>query len=187
VSRKAALRTEGRKLTVGLVGQFIERHGLDRQELSVFMRPDTKLFFSVSGRASSNLAKIETRSWQQFATNRMLLQRYRVSERELRFLKHYFSASSLLPKEYIALLVLIRDISETTTEHASGGRQQRVSLVKLQAAIEYLLDAIKLARSRPRRPEFAIRTLFPRRPSTARKRTPNLDRDTHNGADMTFR
>jgi hypothetical protein len=143
-----------RKLRTGFVGQLAATQGFAPRELSIQIRPDTTLFFSASNRASSNSAKTATGYWQQFAANRMLLKRYRVTERELRVLKHYFSASSLLPQEYIALLVLIRDISETSTDHAPAGSRRPVSLVQLQAAIEYLLDVIKLACSKRRKTGF---------------------------------
>jgi hypothetical protein len=83
----------------------------------------------------------------QLASDRVLLARYGVTDSELQFLERHFSGSSLLPQEYIAILMLTRGI-RARDEQASSLPDERPTLLEnLQAATESLLDAIKHARS----------------------------------------
>jgi len=50
-------------------------------------------------------------SWQRFIKNRELLNRYKVTDRELRTLEHLSLLGTVVSaKEFLAILTLIRDI-----------------------------------------------------------------------------
>jgi hypothetical protein len=62
-------------------------------------------------RTKPETPKKATPSWQGFIKNHKLLARYRVTDRELRSLEHLsFLGTVRSPKEFLAILTLIRDI-----------------------------------------------------------------------------
>ncbi len=164
-SHLAMIENGQRKPSLKLVGRLAERLGLNPQQLLVVARPETKPFITATNSESTNRTRTTTGSWQQFINDRALLKRYQATARELQVLKRHFSGSSLSAKEYIAILVLLRDVSERNGNghFLSVGCQQRTSLEHLQAAAETLLDAIKLSRSKRRNSktrQITLRTLL---------------------------
>src|SRR6266566_4146367 len=110
----AMIESGRRKPSLKLIVRLADKLRLDAQQLLVRVRAETRPLITANGSGSTNKARAATGSWQQFINNSALLKHYRVTERELQILKRRFSESLLSAKQYVALLVLIRDIPETS-------------------------------------------------------------------------
>jgi len=107
-SHVAFIESGRRKPSLKLVARLADILGFDRQNLLILSHPEAKDLITE--------AKQETRpkpapSWQRFVSNRELLARYNVMDRELRALENLsFLGTVRTSKEFLAILTLIRDI-----------------------------------------------------------------------------
>lgn len=107
-SHVAFIESGRRKPSLKLVARLADILGFDRQNLLILSHPEAKDLITE--------AKQETRpkpapSWQRFVSNRELLARYNVTDRELRALENLsFLGTVRTSKEFLAILTLIRDI-----------------------------------------------------------------------------
>jgi hypothetical protein len=85
--------------------------GVDPEELLVLVHPEVKALLAEPHFEPSRKS---APSWQRFIKDHTLLARYHVTKRELRALEHLSLLGAVLsPKEFLAILTLIRDIPET--------------------------------------------------------------------------
>jgi transcriptional regulator with XRE-family HTH domain len=107
-SHIAFIESGRRKPSLKLVGRLADTLGLDRQTLLILAHPETK---ELIAEAKPEKVRKASPSWQRFIKNRELLNRYNVTDRELRTLEHLsFLGSVVSAKEFLAILTLIRDI-----------------------------------------------------------------------------
>jgi transcriptional regulator with XRE-family HTH domain len=97
-----------RKPSLKLLGRLADILGLDRQNLLILAHPEAKDLITA---AQPDKVRKTSPSWQRFVTNRELLNRYKVTDRELRTLEHLSLLRTVISaKEFLAILTLIRDI-----------------------------------------------------------------------------
>ena len=107
-SHVAFMESGRRKPSLKLVGRLADTLGLDRQNLLILAHPEAK---ELVAEAKPEKKQQTSPSWQRFIKNRELLNRYNVTDRELRTLEHLSLLGTLVSaKEFLAILTLIRDI-----------------------------------------------------------------------------
>ena len=107
-SHIAFIESGRRKPSLKLVGRLADLLSLDRQDLLILAHPEAKELIAES---KPEQPKKANPVWQRFINNKELLARYHVSARELRALENVaFLGSVRSPKEFLAILTLIRDI-----------------------------------------------------------------------------
>ena len=107
-SHVAFIESGRRKPSLKLIARMADILGLDRQNVLVLAHPEAKELISAP---QSDSHKKATPGWQKFINNQELLARYHVTNRELRALEQLsFLGSVHSPKEFLAILTLIRDI-----------------------------------------------------------------------------
>src|ERR1700758_184620 len=80
-SHVAFMESGRRKPSLKLVGRLADTLGLDRQTLLILAHPETK---ELIAEAKPDKVRKASPSWQRFIKNRELLNRYNVTDRELR-------------------------------------------------------------------------------------------------------
>jgi|SRR5579872_3907449 len=107
-SHIAFIESGHRKPSLKLVGRLADTLGLDRQNLLILAHPEAKeLIAEEKPEKKQNTSP----SWRRFIENRELLNRYNVTDRELRTLEHLSLLGTVgSAKEFLAILTLIRDI-----------------------------------------------------------------------------
>ena len=107
-SHIAAIERGHRMPSLKLVGRMADTLGFDRQNLLILAHPELKELIAA---AKSEEKRMTSPSWQRFIENRELLNRYNVTDRELRVLEHLSLLGTVdSAKEFLAILTLIRDI-----------------------------------------------------------------------------
>ena len=107
-SHIAFIESGRRKPSLKLIRRLADTLGLDRQNLLILAHPEAK---ELVAEAKPEKMPKTSPSWQRFIKNRELLNRYNVTERELRTLEHLsFLGSVVSAKEFLAILTLLRDI-----------------------------------------------------------------------------
>jgi len=107
-SHVAFMESGRRKPSLKLVGRLADILGLDRQNLLILAHPEAK---ELVAEAKPEKMLKTSPSWQRFIKNRELLNRYNVTDRELRTLEHLsFLGTVVSTKEFLAILTLLRDI-----------------------------------------------------------------------------
>ena len=107
-SHIAFIESGRRKPSLKLVGRLADALGLERQTLLILAHPEAKQLIA---EAKPENKRNTSPSWQRFIDNRELLNRYNVTERELRTLEHLSLLGTVVSaKEFLAILTLIRDI-----------------------------------------------------------------------------
>jgi transcriptional regulator with XRE-family HTH domain len=107
-SHIASIERGDRMPSLKLVGRMADTLGLDRQNLLILTHPETKELIT---EAKPEQKQQTSLSWQRFIENRELLNRYNVTDRELRTLEHLSLLGTVgSAKEFLAILTLIRDI-----------------------------------------------------------------------------
>jgi len=107
-SHVAFMESGHRKPSLKLVGRLADTLGLDRQNLLILAHPEAK---ELVAEAKPEKMPKTSPSWQRFIKNRELLNRYKVTDRELRTLEHLSLLGTVVSaKEFLAILTLIRDI-----------------------------------------------------------------------------
>ena len=97
-----------RKPSLKLVARLAEVLDLDRQNLLIQAHPEAKVLID---QAKPEERRKTSPSWRRFIENKQLLLRYNVTDRELRALEGLsFLGTVESPKEFLAILTLIRDI-----------------------------------------------------------------------------
>jgi transcriptional regulator with XRE-family HTH domain len=110
-SHVAFIESGRRKPSLKLVARLADTLGVDRQSLLILAHPEAE---SLLAKAKPGTPSKAPPSWQRFIKNRELLACYHVSERELRALEHLSLLGTVRsPKEFLAILTLIRDIPST--------------------------------------------------------------------------
>jgi transcriptional regulator with XRE-family HTH domain len=111
-SHIAFIETGRRRPSLKLIARIADALGVNRQELLVLAHPEVKALLA------EPLLEPSTKtasSWQRFITDHALLARYHVTKRELQALEHLcLLGTALSAKEFLAILMLIRDIPEPT-------------------------------------------------------------------------
>jgi transcriptional regulator with XRE-family HTH domain len=108
----AAIERGQYKLPLKLLGRLADNLGFDRQNLLILAHPEFK---ELIAQAKSEQKRETSPSWQRFVENRELLNRYKVTNRELRALEHLSLLETVISaKEFLAILILIRDIPSNT-------------------------------------------------------------------------
>ena len=107
-SHVAFIESGCRKPSLRLIARMADILGLDRQDVLILAHPEAKeLINEPKGNPHKNAAP----GWQKFINNQELLVRYHVTNRELRALEQLSLLGSVRsPKEFLAILTLIRDI-----------------------------------------------------------------------------
>jgi transcriptional regulator with XRE-family HTH domain len=91
-----------------LVGRLADTLGFERQTLLILAHPEFK---ELIAETKPEQKRKTSPSWQRFIENRELLNRYNVTDRELRTLEHLSLLGTVISaKEFLAILTLIRDI-----------------------------------------------------------------------------
>ena len=107
-SHIAFMESGHRKPSLKLLGRLADTLGLDRQNLLILAHPEAK---ELVAEAKPEKMQKTSPSWRRFTDNRELLNRYNVTDRELRTLEHLsFLGTVVSAKEFLAILTLIRDI-----------------------------------------------------------------------------
>ena len=107
-SHVAFIESGRRKPSLKLIARMADILGLDRQNVLVLAHPDAK---ELINEPQPDNNKKAAPGWRKFINNQELLARYHVSNRELRVLEELsFLGSVQSPKEFLAILTLIRDI-----------------------------------------------------------------------------
>lgn len=107
-SHVAFIESGRRKPSLKLVGRLADALGLDRQNLLILAHPEAK---ELIAETKPEQKRKTSPSWQRFIENRELLNRYNVTQRELRTLEHLSLLGTVVSaKEFLAILTLIRDI-----------------------------------------------------------------------------
>jgi transcriptional regulator with XRE-family HTH domain len=107
-SHVAFIESGRRRPSLKLVGRLADALGLDRQNLLILAHPEAKQLIA---EAKPEKKRKTSASWQRFTENRELLNRYNVTERELRTLEQLSLLGTVVSaKEFLAILTLIRDI-----------------------------------------------------------------------------
>ncbi len=107
-SHIAFIERGNRKPSLKLVARLADTLGLDRQNLLILAHPEVK---ELIAKAKPEQKRKTSPSWQRFVENRELLNRYNVTDRELRTLEHLTLLGTVVSaKEFLAILTLIRDI-----------------------------------------------------------------------------
>ena len=109
-SHLALIERGGRKPSLRLVARIADSLGLERQDVLFLARPEARVLLF---RMESEPQKKPPLSWQRFIEHRALLERYHVTKRELQVLEHLsLLGTAISAKEFLAILMLIRDIPE---------------------------------------------------------------------------
>ena len=104
----AFIESGRRKPSLKLVARLADILGLDRQDVLVLAHPEAK---ELINEPKSDAQKKVTPGWQKFIKNEELLAGYHVTHRELQALEQLSLLGSVRsPKEFLAILTLIRDI-----------------------------------------------------------------------------
>jgi transcriptional regulator with XRE-family HTH domain len=107
-SHVAFIESGRRKPSLKLIRRLADALGLDRQNLLILAHPEAK---ELIAEAKPEKVRKTSPSWQRFIENQELLNRYNVTDRELRTLEHLsFLGTVVSAKEFLAILTLIRDI-----------------------------------------------------------------------------
>ena len=107
-SHVAFIESGRRKPSLKLLGRLADALGLDRQHLLILAHPEAK---ELIAEAMPEQKRKTSPSWQRFIENRELLNRYNVTQRELRTLERLSLLGTVVSaKEFLAILTLIRDI-----------------------------------------------------------------------------
>jgi transcriptional regulator with XRE-family HTH domain len=107
-SHIALIERGERKPSLKLVGRLADILGFDRQNFLILAHPEAK---ELIAEAKPEQKRKTSPSWQRFIENRELLNRYNVTDRELRALEHLSLLGTVVSaKEFLAILTLIRDI-----------------------------------------------------------------------------
>jgi len=107
-SHVAFIESGRRKPSLKLIRRLADTLGLDRHNLLILAHPEAK---ELIAEAKPEQMRKTSPSWQRFIENRGLLNRYNVTDRELRTLEHLsFLGTVVSAKEFLAILTLIRDI-----------------------------------------------------------------------------
>jgi transcriptional regulator with XRE-family HTH domain len=107
-SHIVAIESGHRKPSLKLVARLADALGFDRQNLLILAHPELKELIT---EAKWEKKQKTSPSWQRFIANRELLNRYNVTDRELRALEHLsFPGTVVSAKEFLAILTLMRDI-----------------------------------------------------------------------------
>jgi transcriptional regulator with XRE-family HTH domain len=107
-SHVAFIESGRRKPSLKLVARLADVLGLDRQDLLFQAHPEAKELIVL---AEPEERRKTSLSWQRFIENKQLLDRYNVTDRELRALENLsFLGTVRSAKEFLAILTLIRDI-----------------------------------------------------------------------------
>ena len=107
-SHIAFIESGRRKPSLKLIARLADVLGIDRQRLLILVRPEAKELISEP--------KVEKRrkpmpSWQRFIKNRELLDRYHVTDDELRILENVsLLGTAVSAGDFLAILMLIRDV-----------------------------------------------------------------------------
>jgi transcriptional regulator with XRE-family HTH domain len=102
-SHVAYIEAGQRYPSISVVGRIADRLGFDPWELFLAFNPEVRRFFEHRRRARA--AKPKKGAWEQFASNRILLRRYRVTPRELSMLKQVSSLQHFTRPDYFLLLL----------------------------------------------------------------------------------
>jgi transcriptional regulator with XRE-family HTH domain len=95
-----------RRPSLELTARIADTLSVERQELLFAAYPDAKELLRP---ANGTLPKKSSRSWLSFIKNRALLASYHVSEHELQVLAPSLSGISLSSKQFLAILLLMRN------------------------------------------------------------------------------
>ena len=107
-SHVAFIESGRRKPSLKLVARLADVLDLDRQDLLIRAHPEAK---ELIDQAKPEERRKTSPSWRRFIENKQLLLRYNVTDRELRALEGLsFLGTVQSPKEFLAILTLIRDI-----------------------------------------------------------------------------
>jgi transcriptional regulator with XRE-family HTH domain len=104
----AFIESGRRRPSLKLVARLADILGLDRQTLFILAHPEARELIS---QAKPEKRADGSHSWRRFIKDQQLLARYYVTDRELRALENLsFLGTVDSPKEFLAILTLIRDI-----------------------------------------------------------------------------
>jgi transcriptional regulator with XRE-family HTH domain len=107
-SHVAFIESGRRKPSLKLVARLADILGLDRQNLLILAHPEAEALID---EVPLEPPRKGVPSWQRFVKNHELLARYHVTDRELRALEQLSLLGTVRsPKEFLAILTLIRDI-----------------------------------------------------------------------------
>jgi DNA-binding XRE family transcriptional regulator len=107
-SHIAFIESGRRKPSLKLAARLADTLRLDRQHVLILAHPEAKEFIV---EAKPEQKRKTSRSWQRFIENRELLNRYNVTDRELRMLEQLSLLGTVVSaKAFLAILTLIRDI-----------------------------------------------------------------------------
>src|SRR5438876_1699552 len=95
-----------RRPSFKLIARIADTLRVDRQQLLFAAYPEAKEFVT---QPNGTRQTKSSRSWRSFIKDRTLLAGYHVSERELQTLAPSLSGMSLSSKQFLAILLLIRD------------------------------------------------------------------------------
>ena len=110
-SHIAFLESGRRKPSLKLLTRLADALALNRQQLLLLTHPEVEALLSSPSTAQQHKTG---QSWRNFSEDAALLQRYQVTRRELEVLEHLsLLGSALSPKQFIAILTLLRNGPET--------------------------------------------------------------------------
>jgi transcriptional regulator with XRE-family HTH domain len=99
-----------RKPSLRLVARIADSLALDRQDVLLLAHPEARALLL---RREPEPRRMPPLSWRRFIKNKALLRRYQVTKPELDTLEHLSLLGTVISsKEFLAVLMLIRDIPE---------------------------------------------------------------------------
>ena len=123
-SHIAYIESGRRRPSLPLLERMATALGLDRRELFLLAHPEAKgiIDSGTQPRAELQTPPSTGDAWQQFVTDRALLARYNVTQRELKALKQLSLLGYVLTsREFLAILSLIRTTSEPSSRRPAPG------------------------------------------------------------------
>jgi hypothetical protein len=101
-----------------LIARLANALGVDRQELLLMVYPEAR---QLVGQPNGARSRKSTSAWLSFTNDQKLLARYHMTATELQTFAPVLAAIPLSPKQYLTVLVLMRDAMRLNPKAQPGG------------------------------------------------------------------